>query len=335
MGSFFLAMAAIPLLVSYSFAGSGTLTVSGTQLGVTSQYLGANEGSSQFNINDLVDLGINTYRLYGGMSRWEPTNDSSTYGSPSIAQIEANPAVINWAFWDNIMTNPPGGSDYSWSASTGIPPVSAATIIGDLNAHNITPIIVLRNKDNNGNPSWSPNPPVTTNDWNEWWEHVFATVYWFNVRNNFVVDNWEVHNEPNNSGQGWAGTESQYMTFIQYTADAIHWVYSHYLPGYYAMRIAARALVGARPTYQVTSSVKNVVSVVTKDPSGHYYLIACNSGSPAVTMTANLSALITSGTGTQWEFSSTNNDAIIGSPTLSSGTVTFTIPANATELLKF
>ncbi len=84
-----------------------------------------------------------------------------------------------------------------------------------------------------------------------------------------------------------------------------------------------------------TSSVKNVVSVVTKDPSGHYYLIACNSGSPAVTMTANLSALITSGTGTQWEFSSTNNDAIIGSPTLSSGTVTFTIPANATELLKF
>lgn len=457
----------LSLLVTYAFAGTGTLTVSGTQLGVTSQYLGANEGSSQFNINDLVDLGINSYRMYGGMSRWEPTNDSSTYGSPTIAQIEANPGVINWAFWDNIMTNPPGGSDYSWSASTGIPPVSAATIIGQLNAHNITPIIVLRNRDNNGNPSWSPNPPVTTADWNEWWEHVFATVYWFNVRNSYVVDNWEVHNEPNNSGQGWGGTEAQYMTFIQYTADAIHWVYSHYLPGrtphiyapvtsnccswalsamqtegpgvfdsldfhdyqsnpseiatlradmnsngysgapawitemgsyhqntyntvsssnnlivawwmqasqpgnnyvtgadlfslydwgsgytsgaihgsypspesyqpgYYAMRIAARALVGARPTYQVTSSVRNVISIVTKDSSGHYYLLACNSGSPAVTMTANLSALITSGTGTQWEFSAANNDAVVGSPTLSNGMVTFTIPANGTELLKF
>lgn len=467
MSSFFIAIVAIPLLTNYSFAGSGTLTVSGTQSGVSSQYLGANEGSSQFNINDLVDLGINSYRLYGGMSRWEPTNAESTYGSPSIAQIEANPAVINWAFYDNIFTNPPGGSDYSWSASTGIPPVSAATIIGDLNSNNITPIIVLRNKDNNGNPAWSPNPPVTTNDWNVWWEHVFATVYWFNVRNNYVVDNWEVHNEPNNSGQGWAGTEAQYMTFIQYTADAIHWVYSNYLPGrtphiyapvtsnccswalsamqtegpsvfdsldfhdyqsnpseiatlradmnangyagapawitemgsykqntyngqstdnniivawwiqasepgnnyvsgvelfslydwgsgytsgvihgsypsaetytpgYYAMRIAARALVGGRPTYPVTSSLKNVESVVTKDSAGHYYLIASNTGSPAVTMTANLSALITSGTGTQWEFSSTNNDAIVGSPTLSNGIITFSIPTNATELLKF
>jgi hypothetical protein len=186
IGSFWLAMATIPLLVTYSFGGSGTLTVSGTQLGVTSQYLGANEGSSQFNINDLVDLGINSYRIYGGMSRWEPTDAESTYGSPSIAQIEADPNVINWAFYDNIFTNPPGGSDYSWSASTGIPPVSAATIIGDLNAHNITPIIVLRNRDNNGNPSWSPNPPVTAADWNVWFEHVFATVYWFNVRHTYV-----------------------------------------------------------------------------------------------------------------------------------------------------
>jgi len=98
MGSFFLCIAAISLLATYSFAGSATLTVSGTQWGVSTAYLGANEGSSQFNINDLGDLGINTSRLYGGMSRWEPTDDSSTYGSPSIAQIEANPGVINWAF---------------------------------------------------------------------------------------------------------------------------------------------------------------------------------------------------------------------------------------------
>ena len=74
IGSTIPAAAATILLAVYSFAGSGTLTVSGTQWGITSQYLGANEGSSQFNINDLVDLGINSYRMYGGMSRWEPTN---------------------------------------------------------------------------------------------------------------------------------------------------------------------------------------------------------------------------------------------------------------------
>jgi hypothetical protein len=462
-----LVVAGVLLAASSAFAGTGTLTASGTQTGVTSQYLGANEGSSQFNINDLVDLGINSYRIYGGMSRWEPTNAESTYGSPTIAQIEANPAVINWTYYDNIFTNPPGGSDYSWSASTGIPPVSAATIISNLNANHIIPIVVLRNVDNSDNPSWAPNPPVTTNDWNVWFEFVFATVYWFNVRNNYVVDNWEVHNEPNNSGQGWAGTETQYMQFVNYTAQAIHWIYSNYLPGrtphiyapvtsnccswaltamqtegpsvfdsldfhdyqsnpseittlradmnangytgapawitemgsyhqntyntvsssnnlivawwmqasqpgnnyvtgadlfslydwgsgytsgaihgsypsaesyqpgYYAMRIAARALVGGRPTYAVTSSIKNVTSIVTKDSAGHYYLLACNSGSPSVTMTANLSALIMSGTGTQWEFSSANNDAIVGTPTLLNGVVTFSIPANATELLKF
>lgn len=460
-------LASIFCLTIYSVAGTGTLTVSGTPEGVTSEFLGANEGSSQFNINDLVDLGINSYRIYGGMSRWEPTNAESTYGSPTIAQIEANPSVINWAFFDNIFTNPPGGSDYTWSASTGVPPVSAATIISDLNAHNITPIVVLRNVDNNGNPSWAPNPPTTANDWNVWFEFVFATVYWFNVRNNYVVDNWEVHNEPNNAGQGWAGTEAQYMTFINYTSQAIKWVYSNYLPGrtphiyapvtsnccawalsamqtegpsvfdsldfhsyqsspseiatlradmnangyagapawitemgsykqnsydgesfdnnriigwwiqasepgnnyvtgvdlfslydwgagytsgaihgsypaaetytpgYYAMRLAARALVGGRATYQVTSSIRNVISVVTRDSTGHYYLLASNTGSPGVTVTADLSALITSGTGTQWEFSSTNNDVVVGSPTLSNGQVTFSIPTNATELLQF
>jgi hypothetical protein len=407
---------ALTLVTTYAFAGSGTVTVSGTQWGITSQYLGANEGSSQFNINNLVDLGIN--------------------------------------------------SDYSWSASTGIPPVNAATIISDLNAHNITPIIVLRNRDNNGNPSWSPNPPTTAADWNVWFEHVFATVYWFNVRNSYKVDNWEVHNEPNNSGQGWGGTESQYMDFINYTAQAIHWVYSHYLPGrtphiyapvtsnccswalsamqtegpsvfdsldfhdyqsnpseiatlradmnangfsgatwstemgsyhqnsydtassannkiiswwvqasrpgnnyvtgaqifslydwgsgytsgivhgsypaaeayqsgYYAMRLASRALCCGRATYQTTSTISNLVSVVTKDSAGHYYLVACNSGSPAATVTANLSALIMSGTGTQWEFSAAKNDVIVGTPSLTNGQVTFTVPANSTELLKF
>jgi hypothetical protein len=59
------------------------------------------------------------------------------------------------ACFDNIFTNPPGGSDHSWSAGTGIPPVKAATIMSQLNAHNITPIVVLRNRDNNGNPTSS------------------------------------------------------------------------------------------------------------------------------------------------------------------------------------
>jgi hypothetical protein len=83
-------------------------------------------------------------------------------------------------------------------------------------------------------PEWADtnlNPPDSTDDWNEWWEHVFATVYWINVRNDLGVHDWQVHNEPNRSGQGWNGTLADYVTFTQYTADAIQYVYDTYLPG--------------------------------------------------------------------------------------------------------
>jgi len=111
---------------------------------------------------------------------------------------------------------------------------------------------------------------------------------------------WIQASQPGNNYVNGADLFSLY-DWGSYTSGAIHGSYpaaESYQPGYYAMRIAARALVGARSTYQVTSSINNVISVVTKDSSGHYYLIACNSGSPGVTVTADLSALITTGTGT-------------------------------------
>src|SRR2546429_4125669 len=90
------------------------VAVGRNQWGKSTCYIGAVEGSSRFNISDLKDLGINTYHIYGGMSRWEAQDDGSVYGSPSIAQIKADPNVIDWARWDSVMTNPPDGSDYWW-----------------------------------------------------------------------------------------------------------------------------------------------------------------------------------------------------------------------------
>ena len=46
------------------------------------------------------------------MQRWEAQDDDGVYGSPSIAQIKANVNAVNWAWWDNVMTTPPNGSDY-------------------------------------------------------------------------------------------------------------------------------------------------------------------------------------------------------------------------------
>src|SRR5690349_5035 len=43
-----------------------TLNVASKQWGMSTCYIGAVEGSSRFNIADLQDLGINTYKIYGG-----------------------------------------------------------------------------------------------------------------------------------------------------------------------------------------------------------------------------------------------------------------------------
>ena len=207
-----------------------TLDVSGTQWGRSTCYIGAVEGSSNFNIADLQDLGINAYHIYGGMARWEAKDDSKVYGAPTIAQIQANPNVINWDIWDKAMTDPPGGSDYSWVNASPAWHGNARTLFSELQAAGVRVLLDLRNRDDQNQPSWAPDPPTTTADWNEWWEHVFALVYWLNVRNHYNINDFEVLNEPDLYSQGWHGTLEQYEQFVQYTSNAIGYVYKTYLP---------------------------------------------------------------------------------------------------------
>src|SRR5260370_11102829 len=111
-----LATAVFPVGVSGS---STTVTVSGAQWGVSTQYIGANEGDQYFNINDLKDLGINTYRIYGGISRWEWQDDDGVFRSPTIAQIKANPHVLNWPWWDQAMNASPPTQNGSGNWGSG------------------------------------------------------------------------------------------------------------------------------------------------------------------------------------------------------------------------
>ncbi|MCS6813522.1 MAG: hypothetical protein NZ772_08125 [Cyanobacteria bacterium] len=202
-------------------------------VGRTTQYIGAVEGNVNFDPDDLTDLGINTYRIYGGMSRWEAEDDDSIYGYPTIAQIKANPNVVNWAWWDKAMTTPPQGSDYWWSGRSGeIWQGNARTLFSQLQQANIRPVLTIRNVDGDWNPSWALqlNPPRTAEDWNEWWEHVFATVYWLNVRNDYQVNEFEIHNEPDVRIHGWGGTFADYAELVRVAKDAIDHVYRTYLP---------------------------------------------------------------------------------------------------------
>lgn len=210
-----------------------TLTVYDDVLGVSTRYIGACEGNVRFDGADLADLGINTYRIYGGMSRWEPDDDDGQYGYPSIEQIKANPGLIKWDRWDQVMTEPENGTDYSFS---GIPEKlwqgSARTIFATLKQAHIRPVLTIRNSDPGWQPDWALqlNPPRTEADWNEWWEHVFATVYWLNVRNDYGVDDFEIHNEPDNRQQGWGGNQEEYFELVRVSTDAIAYIYRTYLP---------------------------------------------------------------------------------------------------------
>ena len=229
------ALLVVTLMVTASMTGqpSPRITVSGRPGGTSTCAIGATEGNVRFDIDDLVEAGLNTYGIYGGMSRWEWDDDDGVYGAPTIAAIKANPNVIHWPWWDATMTTPPQGSDYWWSGQGNVWQGNARTIFSELKAAGIRPALTLRNIDNFGNPAWAQSlkPPNSPEDWNEWWEHVFATVYWLNVRNDYRVDDSEVLNEPNSVKQGWGGTTADYYVFLDSTYDAIRHVYQTYLPG--------------------------------------------------------------------------------------------------------
>jgi hypothetical protein len=83
-----------------------TLTITGASNGVTERSIGATKGCADFNIDDLVDVGLRNYRIWGGMSRLEPQDDDGVYGWPTIDVIKAEPNVINWEAWDTQFNRP-------------------------------------------------------------------------------------------------------------------------------------------------------------------------------------------------------------------------------------
>ena len=211
-----------------------TVTIHATAVGTTTTYIGATEAGG-FWIDDLTDLGINTYRLWTKMDELEwwddddaratPAYSCTEIGTPAIAQIKADQAsgftnTIPWDWWDEQFT----GTYYTWSGN------SREEVITQCVASGITPVLVLRTRDDQGNPNycggdWAPTPnPTTEADLNEWWEHCFAIAYWLNVRHNYGITHFEVLNEPDYSGQGWAeygGTMAEYVQMVQTAYDAV------------------------------------------------------------------------------------------------------------------
>jgi len=215
-------------------ANALTLTVHPAIIGHTSTYLGATEAAG-FWPEDLVDLGINTYRLWTKMAElewWDDDDamdgqwDDSEYGTPTIAEIKADAGsgftnTIPWAWWDQRFDQV-----QPWRYGTQ----TRRGIIEALVQNGITPLVVLRTYDDQGQPEqrpaarWAPRPPVDQAFRNEWWEHCFALAYWLNVRNDYGITHFQVLNEPDYPGQGWSeygGTAADYVQLVLDAYDAV------------------------------------------------------------------------------------------------------------------
>ncbi|MFH1129980.1 MAG: VCBS repeat-containing protein, partial [Pseudomonadota bacterium] len=211
-----------------------TITAADSVEGTTTTYIGATE-AYVFNIDDLTDLGINTFRMWTSMNELEWWDDDDAtwgaygggmIGTPAIQTIKDDQPngfnnTVPWSWWDTQF----GGVFFSWDDPYSEASSSRAEIIDACISNQITPLLVLRNKTNANEPAWAPDPaPLTAGDLAEWWEHCFATAYWLNVRNPYSVVRFEVLNEPDYSGQGWTengGTKEDYVPMIEQAYDAV------------------------------------------------------------------------------------------------------------------
>src|SRR5437764_1314682 len=82
-----------------------------------------------------------------------------------------------------------------------------------------------------------------------------------------------------------------------------------------------------------TTKKRNVVAITTTDSENNVYLIVTNQDSTvSYKIDANLSSLISNGTGTMWQFDAGHKDTVVGSPLLKNGHETFTIPTDGAIL---
>ncbi len=208
------------------------VTVHDTVVGTSPSYLGGNEGGA-FRTSDLVDCGVNLYRIWATMGELEyydddwvaagypgwPTYDSVYYGVPTIAGVKADVNLVPWAIWDDAFTRA------RWTTAAPFKDVLDGCV-----AAGAEPLLVLRTKGpGEGWIDWVPNAPDGADFWEEWWEYCFAVAYWCNVRNSYNVTRFQIHNEPDLAGQGWQGTQAQYVQLIEYARDAL--VFANTLAG--------------------------------------------------------------------------------------------------------
>lgn len=179
-------------MAPHAWASTAAINVSTTQAGVTPQYLGYNMGHylPGSNTSAWVDYsGVNAFRVWTSPSDYEPTDDVAPFGDgvsdlPSFNARKSalradpqNPAYIDFSKFDDHFTN---------DVQSGRNKVVADTILSDLQARGITPVIELSRS-----TAWTMN--TWAGKW-EQWQHVYAMAYY--MGSNYDVSRFQTYNEP-------------------------------------------------------------------------------------------------------------------------------------------
>jgi hypothetical protein len=103
---------------------------------------------------------------------------------------------------------------------------------------------------------------------------------------------------------------------------------------YYALRLANRALKDAKPTFQATTDAPDLMAIATKEPDGKINLLVLNwSKTVSYNIRADLSGLLTEGTGEIRQFSAEVRDEPVGCTAVAQGISEFTAPAWSATLI--
>jgi hypothetical protein len=104
---------------------------------------------------------------------------------------------------------------------------------------------------------------------------------------------------------------------------------------YWAFKTLIPGIQNGKASFSVTGNSTSLKILGSKDAGG-FYIVVLNrgTGSTLYTITANVSAHRTTGTGTLTEYSAANKAVVVSNPVVSGGVVTFNSPADSLVVLK-
>ncbi|MBD0254337.1 MAG: DNRLRE domain-containing protein [Cytophagales bacterium] len=223
----FMLLMLLKAVVSFAQTAA-TVTVSSTQAGTSTRYMGVQGSNAPGETNfttAITDLGVNTFRYFTTMDRYEPGDDVAGYGYPTKTQLLAASAsallstntLIDWSKYGAEL-NKDRGAGQTDAKRFQMFKANGVRVVANLQL-------------NQRGPDWAPTfaTAPTQADQDEWWQFCYATVLLLNKQHDYQIDDWEIGNEPDLKSEGFQGTLSTYYQMVSIAKDAIRAAYSNYL----------------------------------------------------------------------------------------------------------